>query len=125
MSCPLTLLVDQNEEWSQESKLHVSGDCPSPEKASIIRSLEVWINVANHQQLTPPVFITIFKHQVGLIPDRTGAQVREDCPSGEEDEVVHRSESEILSGVEFEAIGDADVPLGLIQRKELVCAQEG
>lgn len=51
--------------------------------------------------------------------------MRENGPSGKENEVVHWSEAEILSGVEFEDIGDADVPLGLIQREELVGAEEG
>lgn len=49
MTSPFTLLVDPNEQRRKECKLHVSGDCPTPEKASVVRCLEVWVDIADHQ----------------------------------------------------------------------------
>ena len=86
---PLPLLVDDDEEGREECKLQVRRDRPSPEETAVVRSLEIGIKVADHQQLCPPIVATFVVHQVSCVPDRTSTQVRENRPAAEEDEVVH------------------------------------
>ena len=89
VTCPLSLDESIDEKWCEQSQLHVRSDGPSPEEASVVRRLEIRIDVADHEQLCPPVVVALVKHVVGRVPDRTCTQMWEDCPPAEEDKVVH------------------------------------
>ena len=124
VASPRSLLVNQDKERSEERQLQVSGDGPAPEEAAVVWRLKVGIDIADHEQMGPPVVFAIGIHQVGSVPDRACTQVGEDSPSTEEDEVVHGGEAEVLACVELQAILNSQMTLSLIELKELVGAKE-
>ena len=124
VASPLSLLVNHNEEGHEERQLEVSGDRPSPEEAPVVRSLEVWVEVADHEKVGPPVILAVVIHQTSFKPDWPSTQMWKDGPPAEEDQIVHGSEAEIFAPPELQAILETDVALRLIQREELVCTQE-
>lgn len=125
MSRPLALFVDDHKERCQQGKLHISRDSPTPEEAAIVGRLEVRVDVSNHEQLCPPVLVTLVVHETGLVPDWARAQVWEDCPACEEDEVVHWGESKVLARPELQNVEPTDVTLRFVEAEELVGTQEG
>ena len=46
---PSILSVDDHKDGNQECQLHICGDCPAPEEASIDRGLEVRNNIPNEK----------------------------------------------------------------------------
>ena len=102
--------------------MQVSGDGPAPEEAAVVGCLEIWIQVADHKKLSPPVISTFVIHKVRRVPDRTSTQVRKNGPTTEENEVVHGGEAQILSCIELQAIFDSEIALSFMQTEELVRA---
>ena len=85
MPDPFPLLVDDDKDRQEERQLYVSADGPAPEEAPVIGRLEPRVDVADHEQLSPPVVLTIIKHEVCRVPNRPSTQVREDGPATEGD----------------------------------------
>ena len=62
MTGPFPFLVHDDKEGSEQGKLNVCCDGPTPEETAVVWRLEVGIDLADHEKLRPPVLVTILEH---------------------------------------------------------------
>ena len=124
MANPLAFYVDEDEEWSQQSKLHIGCNRPAPEEAAVVACLEVGVHVADHEELGPPVIPAIVEHRVCCVPDRAGTELGEDAPPTKEDKVVHGCKAKVFTRPKLQNIFHCQFTLGMVKAEQLVGAKK-